>query len=392
MMNFDQSAYELKGEELTSFDIQVQSSDGETHLIMTNFKSIHVFRVNKIWTKEQVKGIKVNSSFKKTKYLFWIEVDDIFLLDVNHIGDESGLQQRLTEFIDQEQTQNIFRVPHTTLSHKADQGNKFKWVSANRSVTYDYFIRSCELKENIFQDVWDSLSRSTQHFLTVCELQRQQCVFYRDREKWDHLNLALQSYHSSLVSELNEIYILPLVNAIGTFESLHEAWCLIRESLANKHTVKLIDEILDTKTNQINSLDDFLFFTSHAKSLYYSLKNHFSKKFHKEEFLLIENFLGRQDSLINGFQCKELTSTLKLIVKIEEWIKQTNEMAQSVEDSNLKDSNLKLSHLLSIMMSGNYENNIFFKLLEEKMLKGTVQKTFADEVKELSNINLKKVA
>ena len=61
--------------------------------------------------------------------------------------------------------------------------------------------------------------------------------------------------------------------------------------------------------------------------------------------------------------------------------------------NELKELNLKLTHLLTIMCSISYEDNIFFKLVEEKTAKGVLKRSFEEEVKALTKgIPIKKSA
>ncbi len=391
LMNFNQKGFDISVQEFETINNQLTHGGGETHLIMTNLKSIHIFRVQKIVKRNGVKDKNINKIFQKNKYNYWLVVDDVFVLDVDHMGDEEGLIDNLNCFIQEDQVQNIFRVPHSTNNDNEGTSN-FRWIEFNRNLTYDYFIRNSELKANIFQDSWEHLGRSTQHYLITCELERQKCVFYRDQEKWAHLKQAFCAYKNALVAELNEIYILPLVVAIGSFESLFEAWNVVKAGLSNSKSTDLIEEVLDGKQTQIDDLEDILLFSKNSKSLYYSLKNQFAKKFHKEEYLLIENFLAKQDSLVNTFECRHLPENVKLIIDIEDWIKFMDKQIQAGKANDLKGANLKLSHLVSLMISTHHDDNIFFKLLEEKMSKGSVQKSFADEVKSLNIAKIKKAA
>ena len=116
----------------------------------------------------------------------------------------------------------------------------------------------------------------------------------------------------------------------------------------------------------------------------------FAKKIHKEEFLLVENFLIKQEGLIDSFRSRSLKEKVVSIIHIDEWIGRTINQIDLISLDELKDLNLKLSYLLSVMVSASYEDNIFFKLIEEKAAKGKVQRSFEDEVKNLLNLDLKK--
>lgn len=387
-MDLDQNSQEMKPEEI-QFLLEQVKSNTETHLIMSNFDSIHVFRIiNVINGSENLEQEKLLEEIDP-KFDFWIEVDDMYVLEANHVGNQDEVYENLNEFVNEDQTQKIFVVPPKK-DHEIT-GIHQKWVQQGRNVTYDYFIRSCELKDNIYQDMWIYLAKNTQHQLINCELHRNKSVFERGHEKWNLLIESFSAYREALISELNEVYILPLVEAIGTYECLEEAWNEIQENgLINRDVTGHIQKILDNEVDKLDSLDDFLFYTKNAKSFFFSLKNMFAKKIHKEEFLLVENFLFKQESLIDSFSCRKLNDKVDFIIQIDAWIEENAAFTSDISLDELKNLNLKLSHLLSIMASASYQDNIFFKLIEEKAARGTVQKSFEDEVKSLLSHKLDK--
>lgn len=384
LMDIEQKSFLINPEEVEIINVQAKSGIGETHLVMSNSKSIHVFRLIEISHEAEVmRNEKTTlSSFHSKKFKYWLKVDDIFVLDVNHIGNQVEVLQNLTDFINEDQIQNVFssvcEIPKKKITPDG------KWIKKERSLTYEYFIRSCELKDNIYQDAWDYYARMAQHELINCELLRQKCVFQRGEEKWASLQASFYAYQDALIHELNDIYILPLVNAILNFESLNGAWKVAQEGLINKRLMYLLKDILDGESSQIDNLEDFLFFTKNAKSFYYSLKNQFSKKFHKEEFLLVENFLEKQEALIDSFHCRRIADKITLINHLNDWVENCHSYAGKINLVELKNSNLKLSHLLSIMVSANSHENIFFQLVEEKTERATSLKSFDEEVRGLT--------
>lgn len=389
-MDINQKSIGMDARDLENLNAQVVTNFGETHLVMSNLKSIHIFRVVMVCEKWEVNSSSIVPHFRQEDFSFWIKVDDMFVLDVNHIGNDEELLDHLKDFINKDQLQNIFSS--VVEKNKNKKQVKARWVSKERSLTYEYFIRSCELKDNIYQESWDYFSRVAQHELINCELLRQKCVFHRGDEKWEHLRESFHAYQGALIYELNDIYILPLVSAITNFESLDGAWKVAQEGLISKRVMFLLRDILSGEKSHIDNLDDFLFFTESAKSFYYSLKNQFTKKFHKEEFLLVENFLQKQEALIDSFNCRRIADKLVLVTQLNDWIEKQQDQLGTSNLVELKDTNLKLSHLLSIMVSANPGDNIFFRLMEEKMEKGSSMKSFDEEVKSLSRNVFKKVA
>lgn len=385
--------------------LNAQLEEGrETHLIMSNMDSIHVFRITGIFKFKDIKGEQENNlalyQDKPTKQMkFWVKLNDCFVLETNHDAKQSGIESQLNDFVSSVQTQNIFKPilrpvirPDEASDLDLDMLPADRWVDTNRSVTYDYFIRSCELKDNIFQDSWNYLARKTQHELISCELERHNAIFYRDQEKWKYLNSSFHCYREAIFSELNSVYIFPFINAISSYSSLKEAWLEIDKGLVNPKIQDMICDLLTGKKKQLDSIEDFIYYTQHAKSLLFTLKQKFIRKIHKEEFLLVENFLIRQEGLVEAMKGSILMSKLQTMIDIKDWIDKTDSEIQHIPREVMKDCNLKLSHLLSIMVSASYQDNLFFRLIEEKAAKGIIQKSYDDVVKSLLSIELKKSA
>lgn len=391
-MDLDLLPVEFCSEQIAEIEKQIEVGT-ETHLIMSNFDSIHVFRVTGVHTsRDSISNHheKILDIFEqKSDYKHFLEVDDVYVLEANHTGDSETVVTNLEELIKQDQTQKIFLTPLKKELEAA--GVHQKWVEQGRNVTYDYFIRQCELRDNIYQEMWEYLSRNTQHHLINCELHRNKSVFERGQSKSKLLVESFIAYRNALISELNEVYILPLVDAIEKYECLGEAWNELQaNALINREVTSHIQKILDNKCTMVEDLNDFVFYTMNAKSFFFSLKNMFTKKIHKEEFLLVENFLIKQEGLIDSFCARSLNQKVQSIIQLDIWIEDAMEHLEDISLDELKDLNLKLSYLLSVMASASYQDNIFFKLIEEKVAKGKVQRSFDDEVKNLLNLNLKK--
>ncbi|MEX1100155.1 MAG: hypothetical protein WEB87_07005, partial [Bacteriovoracaceae bacterium] len=240
---------------------------------------------------------------------------------------------------------------------------------------------------------WNALNRRTQHFLIMAEQARHECVMYRDDEKMQILKESMENYLSAVINELNEVYIRPLINAFAAYPCLKEAWEEMQTGLIHPKMQKIINDLLESESDQVKSIELFLEYLETAKSCLFSLKNRFTKKIGKEEFLLIENFLCRQESLVESFSCRDLDRKLRGILAIKNWLKNIIDQPDRVSLPVLKDHNLKLTHLLTIMCSISYEDNIFFKLVEEKTAKGVVKRSFEDEVKALLKLEeLKKAS
>lgn len=393
-MEKDLSRAFMSDEVFEEIEKQIQNQV-ETHLVMSNLDSIHIFRVDAV-----SRECRAQNSIKEleglSKHNVWLTVGDLFVFKANHNQDSSEISYALEELITSQQTQNLFVCAQALeLSQgKAEKYNQFsRWLEMNRNLTYDYFIRSCELQENVYQESWGALNRRTQHFLIMAEQGRHKGIMYRDSEKMQYLKESLECYLSAVINELNEVYIRPLINAFGSYPCLRDAWDETQAGLIHPKMQSIINELLESDRDQVKSIELFLEYVHAAKSLLFSLKKRFTKKIGKEEYLLIENFLCRQESLVESFTCKGLFQKLQSILAIKNWLRDALEKPEKLSSQELKTINLKLTHLLTIMCSTSYEDNIFFKLVEEKTSKGVVKRTFEDEVKALLKLNpLKKSA
>jgi len=386
-MNLGQNNLNLESETIERIQNQCSLGHYETLLLMSNLNSIHIFRVRAVSDKESNRDIL--SLYKDFNYSTWFIVDDVFIFDVNHVDNEKDVHQKLEEFIFDERTQNVFE--RKTNAAKGVE-NSSKWISQNRNVTFDYFIKSSELADNIYQDLWKHFSRKTQHNLVMCELAKSKCVFLRAEERLESLENSFKYFKNALLSELNEIYIKPLIYTIEEYQILAEAWDKMKSGLVNKEAVSMIDKILYEDKDYIESLNDFLYFSKNIKSCFFTLKNQFSKKIFKEEHLYLENFINRIDSLFDSFNCKKIDTLVQSIIDIENEISKIMEKKHELSEENFKNINSKLSHLLSLMTSASYSENTLFKLCEEKVTKQNLKKTFVEEVREFLDSNHKKAS
>lgn len=369
--------------------LQEQIENGiETHLVMSNFDSIHVYRLDEIHINKKIKsGI---AEIDKNKYTVWLELGDMYVYTANHVKEDDSIENELESLIMDQQTHNLF-VPFNKFSlspkKKDEMTTPARWLEIERNLTYDYFIRNCELENNVYQDSWGLISKRTQHCLISSELARHKGILCQEEEKLEHLKESFEFYFSALINELNEVYIRPLVKAFHQYDCLRGAWDEIQSGLVHPNIASLIAEFLDDDQAQLTSIEKFLEYQVSAKSFLFSLKNKFTKKIDKEEFLLLENFLCRQESLIESFSCRHLDRKLESLLEIKNCIREVMLKKNSLELKELKDYNLKLSHLLTIMSSTSYEDNVFFKLVEEKTSKGVLKRSFEDEVKQLIKLN-----
>lgn len=383
--HYSQLAADLSQQDFSLLLKQIESGV-ETHLIMSNFESIHILKVSGIYSERPEKCLfeRYQSGYEKC---LWIECSDIFVYQTTHIQSELGLKKELEELLLSPQVHHFF----STCSNEIKPSTR--WIEKGRSITYDYYVRDCELKDNIYQDGWDALSFYTRHELISCDLHRFKAAFYKEDERWNLLKSSFYNYKNSVLSELNHIYIFPLQQAIQSYESLNTVWEDTVQNVSQNTLYSRLANIIVGEQKSVSDLGDFIFYFLNSRSFLYSLKSKFTKLLHKPEFLMIENFLQRQESLVESFTCRDLLKYLELIDQIEGWI---NYIDNSSVDSTKKESegyNQKLAHLLEVMASSSYDDNIMFKLLEEKLAKGQSKKSFEDKVKALSIPSMsKKVA
>jgi hypothetical protein len=370
----------------------------ETHLIMSNLESIHVYRIVAMIRKSDIKKHeKHNCSITtadESQFKVWLQVDDMFLLDVNHDKHEETVKNRLNHFITDTQTQNIFKPNPAKMMGLGVPGNtaRERWVDMNRNLTYDYYMKNCELQDHIYQKSWKYLSRKTQHLLIKSELLRHQGLLHRDRDKWNDLKGSFESNISAVYSELNDLYVHPLINAIAEYPSLCNAWFEIQNGLVDPKFLELMRDLLSGDKKEIDSMEEFVFYISKAKSFLFTIKSRFTKKIQSGEFLLIENFLCRQEGLVESLVCRSVTEKLKTLISIKTWIDHIESRKEDLEIYTLEECNLKLSHLLAMMTSTCEENNIIFKLIREKTSCSVTHNSFDDEVKSLMDIEYKLVS
>ncbi len=382
-MNKDFSPAKLSAEQIKSLEKQLEKGH-ETHLVMSNLDSIHVLRIDRVLKKPR--SLTTIEDLRSCSSDVWFSVGDLFVYKANHNNDRNEIISALDELLHSQQTQNFFLCGQSLeLKDQSEEVTKrfTSWLEINRNLTYDYFIRSCELQENVYQESWPLLNRKTQHFLIMAEQARHNGVMQRDLEKTGFLKESFECYLSAVLNEMNEVYIRPLINAFNDYPCLLEAWKETSEGLISPKVREIVGDLVESGSYQIKSLELFLEYLGAAKSLLFSLKSRFTKKIGKEEYLLIESFLGRQESLVDSFTCRGLRSKLESLLAIKNWLKSAMAQSKQAPSHELKNRNLKLTHLLTIMCSISYEDNVFFKLVEEKTSRGVIKRTFEDEVKAL---------
>lgn len=385
-MDLNGAPIELDKQSFQDLRNQVEMPFSETYLVMYNQQVIHVLKVKSILNKFH----SSSSSFfdwlpqQKSNYSYWLELSDVYVYDVDYLGVKEDLSKKLLSFMFEDSSQKFFN--HS--SSLCDKESDLKWVVGDRQFTYDYFMRSCELEETIYPNCWNFFSKRTQHKLVVSELLRKESISFRNVQKWDNLKESFLSYKGALTLELNEIYIFPMVDAIKKYDSFFNVWTKYTEGTNGKNlSIQIIDQLVKGSFHCLDDLNNFLYFMENIKALTYSLKNQFSKNCHHEQSLIIEKFLNKQELKIESFRYKSLSKKISMIDRIEAWVIELDNKILDLNARELKRSNLKLTHLLSMMSSSSGRNNIFFDLIEEKIEKSCVSLDLAEEIASLFTPN-----
>ena len=96
--------------------------------------------------------------------------------------------------------------------------------------------------------------------------------------------------------------------------------------------------------------------------------------------------------MIDSFLCKKLDQKINSLLEVKNWLKHVLLNISKLDTTEINNSALKLSHILTIVSSTSYEDNIFYTLTEEKTSRGVVKKSFEEEVKALNKHYLKSIA
>lgn len=385
LMDLSGKEFLLEEKDLFQIKKQLQSSQIETHLVMFNQKVIHVLNVDEIVSYQDVSESKfMNGPVEKDKNNYhWLKVSDLYVLNVDHMGLKDDINNKLLQFMQEDQHSPVFERAQIKHSTDISQTQK-KWVRLDRHLTYDYFMRVCELEETIYPNCWQKISRKSQHHLVLGELLRKEAISFRNAQKWESLKDSFVQYRESVVWELNEIYVFPLVDAITRFESFNQLWKQYVETEKERdEAVNAIHQIVTGERQCIDYFNEFLYFMDHIKSMTFSIKNRLTKKSFSEEFLIIEKFLNKQEQKIESFKVKNLSERLKMLNRIMLWVSEVDEKILNFDVNDTKSCNLKLTHLLSLMNSSSDESNLIFALIEEKAERSCSSPSLSEEVKKL---------
>jgi hypothetical protein len=100
------------------------------------------------------------------------------------------------------------------------------------------------------------------------------------------------------------------------YQSLNESFKNIGEGLVDQNLKNILNDLINSERHSISDLESFLTYVYAIKSCLFTLKSKFEKKIGKEEYLLISNYLSRQEALIESFLCKDLDKNILNLIKI----------------------------------------------------------------------------
>ncbi len=355
----------------------------ESHLVMSDGASIHIFKISNIKNHLDSNSIEEKKLAGDDKVAKWIEVSDVYVYRASH---DSGVSISCDlESLIKDEQRNYFFSPIQQIDILSGVAEEpLNWLSFERKLDYDYFIRNCELEKNTFQGTWGDLNPRTRHCIISFEQKRHEALVGKDIEKLMMLKSSFESYLSAMLNEINEVYINPLMHTFQTYDCLKVAWDEVKDGLINPDLRQILEKTHKRKDKQLTSLEDFLFYVETIKSCFFSLKNRFSRKIGKEEYLVVEAFITKQESMIESLFSRGLDVKIRSLIEVKNWLSDVLAKRESLSQCEMKTASLKLTHLLSVLSSTNYEDNIFFRIIEEKTGKSFVKRSFEDEVRSLT--------
>lgn len=375
--------YNLKISDEQMEGIQNQLNQNiETQLVLSNLESVHLYRIKNInFEKENLQVI----------------VDDVFILSAHEERSSQEIEHTLQSFVDGDVKECVFgtnSVRRINTGESSDQTQEFKWSLKRRNLTYDYFIESKELQENVYPEYWNHLTKSSQHELIISGLSYHESLFLPHGEKWQKLEESFASFKKAVYVELNDLYVEKLCRAINMSESLIVAWDKYKELNPAQDFKNVLEDLVEGRAEIIDNYDDFCTYIAGIKNFLFSLRQHFSKSLVNEESLYIENFISAVNHLVEPYRLCEIRELIETYNKIDCWIEEVGSLdkKKSLDPVTQRECNLKLSGLISSISSSDFDQNVVLKLTREKSSSHTPKPTLEGQVKSLFNIDLKKAA
>lgn len=219
---------------------RLEDPEKETLLYMTNFRSIHVYKISKVQTEDPRTKENNDKIFAKLyqmdsqcSFELWIQVTDVYVLAVDDpdtlkseiyntlekleiltpVDSKTGGYLKKTQnYVSPFNSSNRYPVPVTTKSNES----YFKivssvkdckclggrWYNISRNVTKSYKLCELTLKKNNFNGVWNKLNPTTQHYLVECESKRIESCYFEGIQAFSILRQAWECYIRAVVGEI----------------------------------------------------------------------------------------------------------------------------------------------------------------------------------------------
>lgn len=383
LTNIKGKNHPLPQQELKSIECQLRRGH-ETQLIMFNGHVIHILKIKSIMNKSDYKG-NLLDSFKRLDFQQGVVVSDFYVYFVNHMKDKSIAFRQLKDFIYAHKETPVFQ--REGLNCEALN----KWKLEQRAFTYDYFVRSNELKDYIYKENWENLSLMARHQLVQVEMCRHEYISLKGFKQWQWHLKSMEFFSQAFLSELAATYIYPLRQIAREFPFFDS---VVQDLIAQNPEDDfrfLLERIFLGNGPEFSNLDDFFCFIKHAKFFLYGVNSKISKAFHKEEFLWVENFLNYYQGLCESLLTQKLIQKMQMLVDCQNWFFIQNDRMDNLNLNEHEALNLKAGQLIKLMSSPDPEDNLFFLILEIKTEKSLSRKSIEDEVHNLLNDDLEKL-
>jgi hypothetical protein len=369
------------------FNLQIKSPT-ETRIYATNFECMHVFNIKAVEESNYEFYIKnskfIHKNYKKLKdkkKLTWLRVNDLFIVHVDHFLSDSisfeeaflskfrpySLDESCTNVIERENLDGIkptFINDFTTKSYfqsikKQEIKNctdsilNLKWVETNRSLTVNYYYKSCFLRDSIYQGGWNFLEKATHFFLIECEKEKVLAANADLPEKLIFLKKAFEYYLSAVLSELENHYLKPFFDLLKNNSFLK----------TTLHEGSGKDLFIFKMNHGERNLLEMIKFFENAKSDIFTLKRKVQKSVINEEKMTIDKVICEQEKRIDNFYRRNSMEILNQLMTLRNWF--AEELSESVGTGEAQELIIwanKINEILSRLTSSHYQDNSILQI------------------------------
>lgn len=361
----------------------------ESCLYMTNFNCIHVWKISDIHMGEVLPSAEqeatlVDYSKKGHVAEFWIQVSDVYVLQADHDGKLTPILQELeklsicdliTKSYDPKSKITPYmsaqRYPALVAQKEKVQyftsviktqfaGNDVVvttgdlWLNTHRKVTKEYNLMHEHMKKNVYQNMWDTFNKRSQHFLIELEMLKIESAAYTSLQSLQYSKQIFECYVSALLNELDELVAMKIIKIAKDYQ--------IPEILWNNNTTDSLERFLGTSKDAA----DLNFYRSLLQDG--SWKNNLGKI-----KAMINNPKSRDDiaDIIELAKNYPLTDKIHTLTSLRNWFAHHYFLVISnfVEDKNYeeqKEFSANLTTILNLMSSPYSTHNIFCDIFRQK--------------------------